>query len=262
MFYPWKPAPWPTKTPLSALISGPLAGGNWELGDNAPRTIAQWYWEEVCPQSERTIITSNEAKNPMRWYDAKNPVHWHEGAEVFKHYVQLLKDTPGRCVEITASHNDNIPQLFDQSLLGGVWNGEKSVTMSELVLNTPSSRLLGPSDVVAAAIARNMGKFLPPGLRSPKASQRPFERTMAVHIRRGAYRSGCKARAEYASTYYQWCARPACIHLRAYTHATRAGTCSRRCRTSSSFRRVRATAMRRTPRRSCIAATATRRMMR
>jgi hypothetical protein len=184
---------------MSALVSGPLAGGNWELGDNAPRTIAQWYWEEVCPQSERTIITSN---------DAKNPVRWHEGAEVFKHYVQLLKDTPGRCVEFTASYDDSFPQLFDLWLLGGLLAVERSVSMSELFLHTASSRLLGPSDVVTAAIARNMGKFLLPGPRSPKASQHPFERTMAVQIRRGNFGTACKSRALWASTYYQWCVPP------------------------------------------------------
>jgi hypothetical protein len=181
-------------TPINALVSGPMAGGNWEPGDNAPRSIAQWYWEEVCPEAERTIITSN---------DAKAPVRWHEGKEVFEHYVKLLKDTPGRCVEFTASEDDGFPQLFDLWLVGD----PRGVSMSELFLHTATSRLLGPSDVVSAAIARNMGKFLPRGPRPAKASPRAFERTMAVHIRRGDFGPACKDRALWASTYYQWCVR-------------------------------------------------------
>jgi hypothetical protein len=176
---------------LGALVSGPLVGGNWEAGDNTPRAITVPYWDKVCPQSERTIITSN---------DAKAPVRWHEGKEVFEHYVQLLKDTPGRCVEFTASSDDGFPQLFDLWLVGD----PRSVSMGEIFLDSASSRLLGPSAVVNGAIDRNTYLMLPRGPRPPKASQDPFQRMMAVHIRRGDFGPACKERALWGSTYYQW----------------------------------------------------------
>ena len=42
-YYPWQhhlKRPWQPRTPLNALISGPAAGGAWDLNDPAPRSIS------------------------------------------------------------------------------------------------------------------------------------------------------------------------------------------------------------------------------
>jgi hypothetical protein len=189
-YYPWQPAGSPT-TPLNALVSGPLAGGNWEAGDLAPRAVSVEYWEKACPQSERVIVKSSDAKEFIR--DA-------EGEKVFKHMVQLIRDIVAPCVEVLASDDDGFPQLFDLWLVGS----PRSISMGELFLNSATSRLLGPSPVVRGAIDRNLNLFLPRGPRPSKASHDPFQRMLAVHIRRGDFGPACKDRALWASTYYQW----------------------------------------------------------
>jgi hypothetical protein len=191
-YYPWQPAgrPRPT-TPLNALLSGPLAGGNWEANDASPRSVSDSYWEKVCPPARRHVLYSSDLKNPVR-----NA----EGAEVFKHMVAAIRNVDAACIEVVPSKDDNFPQLYDLWLIGD----KRSISLGELFLDSPTSRLMGSSPVVRSAIDRNWHIFLPRGPRLIHASPDPFQRMMAVHIRRGDFGPACKDRALWASTYYQW----------------------------------------------------------
>jgi hypothetical protein len=216
-YYPWQNhlplLSWqkPT-TPLNALLSGSMVGGPWEPGDNAPRSVHLDYWEKVCPPEERTIIMSNTLKDPVR--EAQGDV-------VFKHMVDQLKKEQGRCVEIQESPGDNFPQTFDLWLIGD----PRGISMSKLFLNTATSRLFGTSPLVDSALVflamfsllvvisyrflfisvlRNEYLILPKGPKNINAPTDPYERMMAVHIRRGDFGPACKDRALWSSTYYQW----------------------------------------------------------
>jgi hypothetical protein len=90
---------------LNALISGPVAGGNWEDGDDAPRSISDKWWGTVCSDPEdMEIIWSDDAKRDVR--DAS-------GDRVFQHWSDLLRRSPKKCVEVKGgpSGDDGWPQV-------------------------------------------------------------------------------------------------------------------------------------------------------
>ena len=191
-YFPWQPAgfPWP-QTPLNALISGPTAGGLWDPGDTAPRSISERWFDIVCPKSERRIIDTQ---------DVKPPVYWDMGDVIFDHWVKLLRDAPERCIEIvpTASRaDDGFPQTFDLWL----WGSYRILPLWDRFRNSPTSRLLGPSTLVRSAVSRNELLFIP---RTDGSSRDPYERMMAVHVRRGDYNAQCLSLANWNSTYYSW----------------------------------------------------------
>ena len=201
--YVWKPGyyPWPKsqfiqnppRTPLNALIAGPTAGGPWDE-DESPRSVSEQWFDVVCPRSERRIINTRDVKPAV----SNSP-----GDEVFAHWVKLLRDAPERCIEITAAHGseDTYPQTFDLWL----WGSSRVLPLWESFSKSPTSRLLATSPIVNSAIARNEYLFLPRGPRPPHpASRNPYERMMAMHIRRGDFREACVRLATYKSTFYSW----------------------------------------------------------
>jgi hypothetical protein len=169
-----------------------LVGGEWESGDPTPRSIHVDYWEHVCPPSERFEISSNDIKEGTR--DG-------EGSERFRRAVQLIKEAPARCVEVTPSPTGGRPQVYDMDLI----ISPRSISLCEILLDSATSRLLRPSMVVNMAIERNIYAFTPQGALNVNASANVFERTLAVHVRRGDFDIYlCHNRADWAWTYYQW----------------------------------------------------------
>src|ERR1700760_2731086 len=86
--------------------SGPTAGGPWEEGDNAGRSIREDFWDEVCSPEDTEIITTDIGKKPVFWSD---------GQTVMDHWVKLLRDSPKKCVDVvpTFSGKDRYEQTFD-----------------------------------------------------------------------------------------------------------------------------------------------------
>ena len=203
--YVWnrKHYPWPTKakymwnrprTPLNALLSGPSAGGLWDPDDNAPRSISEQWFDIVCPKSERRIILTK---------DVKPAVFWETGDVIFKHWEKLLTDAPERCIEIQPvfSKDDGAPQTFDFWL----WGSMRILPLWEEFRNSPVSRLLAPSAIVKAAVDRNEYLFLPRGPRIPHlASRDPYDRMLAIHLRRGDFSHHCLSLAQWNSTFHSW----------------------------------------------------------
>ena len=193
--------PWPKekyresrpRTPLNALLAGPPAGGSWDPDDAAPRSVSERWFDIVCPKSERRIIFTG---------DVKPAVYWEMGDVIFEHWQKLLTDAPERCIEIQASSTgDGTPQTFDLWLWGSIrvlplWEGFK---------NSPVSRLLESSAIVKAAVDRNEYLFLPRGPRpAHPAPRNPYERMLAIHLRRGDYEVHCVGLANWNSTFYSW----------------------------------------------------------
>jgi len=210
--YVWKKEyyPWPESkfrestpvTPLNALISGPSAGGPWDAGDPAPRSISETWFDVVCPPSERRIIVSSDVKKAVKEAD---------GIDIFTHWRDLLRDAPERCIEVVSPDQsvDSFPQTFDLWL----WGSDRILSLWPLFSRSPASRLLEPSPIVNAAIERNEKYlFLPrgrgfPGSRfgyGPKERISPYERMLAIHVRRGDFSDACLDRAKWNSTFYSW----------------------------------------------------------
>ncbi|PBK67264.1 hypothetical protein ARMSODRAFT_889233 [Armillaria solidipes] len=193
--YPWTKKDeydWPPKTPLSALLAGPAAGGLWESGDDTPRSVSSEWFDVVCPRSERRFIPTSEVKQH---------VGWSEGDVIFDKWAGLLREAPEPCIEITTSPEDSFPQVFDLWL----WGNTRILSMWERFSSSATSRLLATSPIVESGVDRNEYLFLPMGPRPlHPASHNPYERMLAMHLRRGDYEGSCRHFSKYSSTFYGW----------------------------------------------------------
>ncbi|KAF9489577.1 hypothetical protein BDN71DRAFT_1527746 [Pleurotus eryngii] len=196
-YYPWPESQFrenPPRTPLAALIAGPVAGGPWPEGDNAPRSISEPWFDVVCPQAERRIINTREVKGPVG--DAM-------GSAVFQHWKDLLLNAPERCIEIIPADRseDGFPQTFDLWL----WGSYRVLDLWESFSKSPVSTLLGSSPIVNSAVDRNEYLFLPRGPRpAHPISPNPYDRMLAMHVRRGDFKEACIGLATWNSTFYSW----------------------------------------------------------
>ncbi|KDQ55117.1 hypothetical protein JAAARDRAFT_37635 [Jaapia argillacea MUCL 33604] len=200
-YYPWRipipppPAPIPIpRTPINALIAGPTAGGPWDPNDTAPRSVSDDYWELVCPPEDRDLIYTDNIKPELQ--DA-------EGDVVLRRWTEIIRDSPKRCVEVLPgpSEADPYPQTFDLWLIGY----KRLLSLWPIFKSSPTSRLFDTSPLVKAAVDRNEYLFLPRGPRpSVPASRNPYDRMMALHIRRGDFKEACFSLATWNSTFYGW----------------------------------------------------------
>ncbi|KAF7329980.1 hypothetical protein MKEN_00262000 [Mycena kentingensis (nom. inval.)] len=201
--WPWRGREEPeggARTPLPAMLSGPIVGGSWgELAPSSPRSISSEWFDVVCPTAERKIINTASVK-PNIPDDAS-------GLAILEHWRALLAGMEDRCVEIVppAWEVDDKPQIFNL----WVWGSTKVLSLWEEFHKSPVSTLLGPSETVRKAVARNKEQLFQPRWRWWwNRQQDPFNRTLAVHVRRGDYIGHCKKLAEYGSSYYSWALLP------------------------------------------------------
>ncbi|TEB34201.1 hypothetical protein FA13DRAFT_1707769 [Coprinellus micaceus] len=194
-YYPWEESKaWelPSRTPLPALISGPTAGGPWEVGDSAPRAIHQKWWDVVCPKDKIKVIWTHEVKR-------KYELHWvKSGKQIFDVWNKILLDDEAQCIEVIAPQRDveDFGQVFDLWL----WGTDRILDIWEEFRDSAVSRLLGTSAIVQRCVDRNLELF-----RTPQTYKHdPFSRVFAVHVRRGDYIQACSNLANYNSTFYSW----------------------------------------------------------
>lgn len=195
--YPWRSRPSkPTlpRTPLNALISGPTAGATWEPGDNSPRAISLRFFEKVCPQHERKLISAG---------DMTPTINQGSGDEIFRSWQKILLDEPGRCIEIRRSpqgEEDQSPQIW-------FWRSKRVLDVWDDFKNSPISRLLRTSPIVQSAVNRNAFLFQArgrAGLIRKGASRNPLDRMMVAQIQNGEYKDVCHDLAEHNSSFYGW----------------------------------------------------------
>ncbi|KDR82465.1 hypothetical protein GALMADRAFT_87810 [Galerina marginata CBS 339.88] len=192
--YPWAASSygqeWTPRTPLNALISGPSAGGPWEQGDNAPRSISEAWFDIVCPKSERRIIHTR---------DVKSGVYWADGKVIFEKWQRLLSEAPERCIEVVpgSPEDDPFPETFDIWF----WSTERSISLWDEFKVSPVSRLLGTSGIVQSAIDDNRRLFHSNG---QSTSKDPFDNVLSIHVRRGDFKEACLEHAAENSTFYNW----------------------------------------------------------
>ncbi|KAG7088814.1 hypothetical protein E1B28_012774 [Marasmius oreades] len=241
-YYPWpippitfSPSRRHPRTPLSALISGPSAGGPWEPDDPSPRSVSVRYWDIVCPQKERKYIYTNEVKplipkptkdslSRSRYGYAGGPVgenqrqNWESpwGDEIFKYWKDLLLNSPERCVEILpgglkdGEGEDPYPQTFDVRM----WATQKVLPLWESFSVSPVSKLLKASPTVKSGVDRNLHLFQVRGSSSEPMvgdskrvdeDQDPLSSVLAIHVRLGDFSDACTdLLAAYNLTFYSW----------------------------------------------------------
>ncbi|KAJ6550098.1 hypothetical protein B0H19DRAFT_951655 [Mycena capillaripes] len=193
--YLWPKETWlipKPRTPLNAIVSGPVAGGAFESDDTAPRAVSEDWFDVVCPWHKRRYINTRDIKPAV----AQAP-----GIDVLNHWAAVLRDAPDRCIEIVEAKEDSFPQTFDL----GLWGSPRILTLWDSFSQSPISRLLEPSPIVRAAVDRNAYLFIPRGPRPPHPAPRdPFQRMLALHLRRGDYEGHCRGIAYGNMAFYSW----------------------------------------------------------
>ncbi|KAJ6557061.1 hypothetical protein DFH09DRAFT_548652 [Mycena vulgaris] len=195
--YQWPKEKWVSvtpRTPLNAIVSGPVAGGPFEVDDPAPRAVSEAWFDVVCPRRERRYINTR---------DVKPAVANAEGIAVLTHWQTLLQNAPERCIEIVeaSAKEDSFPQTFDL----GLWGSPRLLSLWPSFAASPISRLLGPAPIVRAAVERNAFLFLPRGPRPPHPAPRdPAARMLALHLRRGDYEGHCRGMEYMDLPFYSW----------------------------------------------------------
>ncbi|KAF7308493.1 hypothetical protein HMN09_00698300 [Mycena chlorophos] len=206
--YPWPASQQPyggPRTPLPAILSGPMAGGSWDAASSpasapVPRAISSDWFDVVCPVEERRIINTTDVK-PHVPNGGSNDA---EGTEILGYWRKVLEEAPERCVEVVpAPHEvDVVPQVFDMWL----WGSPRVLSLWDEFRDSPISRMLAPSPIVRAAIARNAYLFEPKTRVASATSA--FDRMLAVHVRRGDYIGHCSHLWRWNATYYSWAQLP------------------------------------------------------
>ncbi|KIJ54043.1 hypothetical protein M422DRAFT_241303 [Sphaerobolus stellatus SS14] len=200
--FPWKVKTFPwvfktsTRTPFNALVAGPTAGGPWEQGDNAPRSISSAWFDVVCPPKKRKIIDVASTKDPIRNY---------KGDGVLNHWIKVLTDIEDGCVEVVRGRiGDDYPRIFDlrvvsKEVILSLWNEFRT---------SPVSRLLRTPPLVEAAVKANAKIFFPGEIPEDYSLSQRFESVMAIHVRREDYAGSCKGFAHWNSSFFSWSQLP------------------------------------------------------
>jgi hypothetical protein len=185
--------------PLNAIVSGPVASGPFESDDPAPHAVSQDWFDVVCPKDERRYIDINApGANPAVAQQAS-------GIDILTHWRTVLRDAPERCLEIVAE-GDALPQICDPLL----WKSPRILTLWDSISQSPISRLLNASpivgSIVGSAVARNSYLFILCGPRPPHpAPCDPFQRMLAVHLRRGDdYEAHWREMSRGNESFYGW----------------------------------------------------------
>ncbi|KAH0836501.1 hypothetical protein J3R83DRAFT_8138 [Lanmaoa asiatica] len=91
----------PSRIPLSALLGGPMVGGPWPPGDDAPLSVSKEFFHKVCPNP--TVLQVPDVNtDEMRFGDIS-------AAYVFEKWVEKIKSIEDPCLMLDPSNN----QIFE-----------------------------------------------------------------------------------------------------------------------------------------------------
>jgi hypothetical protein len=194
--YPWPESKaWevPSRTPLGALLGGPIVGGPWAPGDAAPRSVHQSYWNIVCPKEKVKVIVTHEVKKKFGIQLEGS------GKYVFNIWNKILLDEPAQCVEVRPLAGD--PDVFSQTVFD-LWlvGSERVLDLWEETRDSQVMQLLRTSPIVQRGVDRNQQLF-----KTAKTEHHdPFSRVLSLHLRRGDYLSHCMGLANWNSSFFMW----------------------------------------------------------
>jgi len=179
----WRTNIIPSRIPMSALIAGPLVGGPFPEGDDAPRAVMKDYFDTVCPEP---VVLDHEAVL------SRLPSNYSGGALVDA-WVGLLNSTSERCVEIKKVVF-TIGLMCSERLLDVMPDFFKSPIVTDFRWSPLVENILPP----------NSRHFTPDGLPPPSSDHDPYpiiEGLLVLHIRRGDFDGHCKFLAKGNETF-------------------------------------------------------------
>ncbi|KAM5537139.1 hypothetical protein V8D89_009285 [Ganoderma adspersum] len=172
--------PIPSRIPLTALIQGPIVGGNFSVGSEVPRAVTPEYFYEVC--EDRAIIESSEVNDALLDPSAETLIQrWTD------------KMAPHRCVEIAQSP----PEIFDEHVFA---DAARLVDIWPQFSQSPIVQAFGWSTLVELAFDTNRHTISPASPFEPTLSASsvsglarytPIPGLLVLHVRRGDFKGHC-----------------------------------------------------------------------
>ncbi|KIP04154.1 hypothetical protein PHLGIDRAFT_25752 [Phlebiopsis gigantea 11061_1 CR5-6] len=187
--------PIPSQIPLSALISGPLIGGPFVLGDETPLSVHKEYFDEICPHP--TIVDTRIVAQLIGDDQAS-------AKRILDAWTGYLRGIDDPCVEIARDSD----RIFDYYIYG---QKARLLSIWPVLSESPTLRLLGWSPLIHAAFDVNRHLFAPiqpldplpiptslEPLRDPYAS---IPGLLVLHIRRGDFEDHCTHLAQWGAAF-------------------------------------------------------------
>ncbi|KAH9936916.1 hypothetical protein B0H21DRAFT_698938 [Amylocystis lapponica] len=181
----------PSQIPITALLSGAIAGQPYYTDPDAPRSVAESYFHKVCP-------------NPKTWDKEEfNSLFDHEGSTetIVSQLVELLANETN-CVQIPS-------MVFDWGVMGSpdrmldIWpRFSASPILTEFRWSPLIESAFDTNHVFLRPLNASEPLFstLPPQLPSA-ARYTPLPGLLALHVRRGDYLQHCVRLADWHSSY-------------------------------------------------------------
>ncbi|KAI0245909.1 hypothetical protein BJV78DRAFT_229049 [Lactifluus subvellereus] len=179
----------PARVPLTALLSGPVAGDPFPPSADATPAVVPEFFDEVC--LNRTIIHSQEINGPL----------WNaSAATILQAWVEKLEQTEDRCVEI----NGYSGQIFDLTIFG---TSKRLLDIWPSFITSPILTHFSWSPLITSALALNAHLIHPalysatPSDFTPSSHPTPLSGLLALHIRRGDYLEHCNVIANWSASF-------------------------------------------------------------
>ncbi|KAH9052835.1 hypothetical protein EDB87DRAFT_1691372 [Lactarius vividus] len=180
--------PIPARVPLTAILSGPIAGDPFPSSAVSPPAVIPEFFNEVCPN--RTVIDRQA-------FDALSGA---SAATIFQAWVNLFGRTGNRCIEV----KEYSGQIFDYLLFG---DSSRLLDIWPSLSKSPILTHFSWSPLIIAAIAANANIIHPalssvtPSSFTPSSHPPPLSGLLALHIRRGDYIDHCLNLGNWSSRY-------------------------------------------------------------
>ncbi|VDB96819.1 unnamed protein product [Peniophora sp. CBMAI 1063] len=182
----------PARIPISALVSGPLAGGEYPVGDYRPPAVTSEFFDEVCPHP--TVLSVESIRSEYS-------IGWDSAATMFDKYTAALNAVKDNCVEL----KDESGQIFDFWIFG---SGARMADAWPQLISSPVLTEWAWSPLVTSIVTRN-GALIHPDIGFLDVRRRlSLKGLLAVHLRRGDFKGHCENLADWRSEYNAFNARP------------------------------------------------------
>ncbi|KAH9947083.1 hypothetical protein B0H21DRAFT_740270 [Amylocystis lapponica] len=184
----------PSKIPMTALLSGPIAGQPFLTDYRAPRAVGEDFYNEICPESSRP----NKAK--VEQYVDRSA----SAATMTRQWMELLDNEP-RCVHLTP----DTWQIFDIWIFG---DPGRLLDIWPAYSRSPILTEFRWSSLIEMAFDTNCETISPTQMVEPYLLSIPVnvlsaERyseipgLLAMHVRRGDYEEHCRNLADWSAGY-------------------------------------------------------------
>ncbi|KAI0637382.1 hypothetical protein C8Q77DRAFT_1249624 [Trametes polyzona] len=188
--------PIPSRVPLTAMIRGPIVGGQFPHGISAPLAVSEEYWHHVCDDRKVVVPHDDVHKDLPSWYVDAITTGW----------VNKLRTLDGeQCVEAGSDGGPPYGWITfgDKDAMHGIWPEFRQSPILTHFLH---------SALVELAFDTNREVFAPTTVLEPPLSSLPLSLSSAqryteipgllvLHIRRGDYEGHCEHLAKWSSSY-------------------------------------------------------------